>query len=85
MKYAEVVTESRITNTTLVLLFIFMGVAWYFKSSLWYNIVILIVSLAFIFHSINYYLTARNKALGIAFTIGSVSFCLYNLLILFLW
>jgi threonine/homoserine efflux transporter RhtA len=85
MKYTEVVTESRITNTTLALLFIFMGAAWYFKSSLWYNIVILIVSLAFIFHSINYYLTARNKPLGIAFTIGSGSFCFYNLLILFLW
>ncbi|MEH6966212.1 hypothetical protein V7195_16175 [Priestia megaterium] len=25
MKYAEIVTESRITNTTLALLFIFMG------------------------------------------------------------
>jgi hypothetical protein len=41
MKYAEVVTESRITNTTLVLLLIFMGLGWYLKSSLWYNIVIL--------------------------------------------
>ncbi|XIH10253.1 hypothetical protein C1N87_27990 (plasmid) [Priestia aryabhattai] len=85
MKYTEVVTESRITNTTLALLFIFMGIAWYFKNPLWYNIVILIVSLAFIFHSINYYLTARNKPLGIAFTIGSSSFCIYNLLLLFLW
>lgn len=85
MKYAEVVTESRITNTTLALLFIFMGLAWYFKSSVWYEIVILIVSLTFIFHSINYYLTARNKPLGIAFGIGSISFFLCNLLTLFLW
>lgn len=85
MKYAEIVTESRITNTALALLFIFMGLAWYFNTSVWYDIVILIVSIAFIFHSINYYLTARNKPLGIAFTIGSGSFCLYNLLILFLW
>ncbi|MFB8424909.1 hypothetical protein ACFC4S_23110 [Priestia megaterium] len=85
MKYAEIVTESRITNTTLALLFIFMGLAWYFKSSVWYDIVILIVSLAFIFHSINYYLTARNKALGMAFAVGSICFLICNVLKLFLW
>lgn len=85
MKYTEIVTESRITNTALTLLFIFMGLAWYFNTSVWYDIVILIVSIAFISHSINYYLTARNKPLGIAFGIGSISFFLSNLLTLFLW
>jgi hypothetical protein len=83
MKYAEVVTESRITNITLVLLLIFMGLGWCLESSFWYNIVILVVSLALIFHSINYYLTARNKTLGTVLIIASISFCMYNLLRIF--
>lgn len=83
MKYVDIVTESRIMNITLVLLFIFMGLGWWLNNSFWYDTVILIVSIAFILHSVNYYLTRRNKGLGKALIIASISFCLYNLYTIF--
>ena len=83
MKYVDIVTESRIINITLVLLFIFMGFGWWLKNSFWYDTVILIVSIAFILHCVNYYLTRRNKGLGKTLIIASISFCLYNLFRIF--
>lgn len=82
MRYLEVVTESRVRTITLILLLIFMAIGWYLNSSFWYNAVILVVSISFILHGVNYYLTTRNKMMGIMLIILSLGFGLYNLLII---
>ncbi|MCM3099902.1 hypothetical protein [Priestia megaterium] len=83
MKYVEMVTEGRVRTITLVLLLIFMSIGWYLNSSFWYKAVILVVSIAFILHGVNYYLTTRNKATGIMIIAASFGFGLYNLLRIF--
>ncbi|RDZ06425.1 hypothetical protein C3744_28800 [Priestia megaterium] len=80
MKYIEVVTESRVRAITLVLLLIFMSLGWYLNSSFWYNAVIFVVSIAFILHSLNYYLTGGNKTIGATVIVASLVFGLFNLL-----
>ncbi|MBT2258430.1 hypothetical protein [Priestia megaterium] len=80
MKYVEVVTESRVRAISLVLLLIFMSLGWYSNSSLWYNAVIFVVSIAFILHSLNYYLTEGNKTIGVTAIVASLGFGLFNLL-----
>ncbi|MGX4607814.1 hypothetical protein [Priestia sp. JNUCC 25] len=80
MKYVEVVTESRVRTISLVLLLIFMSLGWYLNSSFWYNAVIFVVSIAFILHSLIYYLTRGNKTIGITVIVASIGFGLFNLL-----
>ncbi|RFB33497.1 hypothetical protein DZB86_27165 [Bacillus sp. RC] len=84
MKYVDVVTESRVKTITLVLLLIFMSIGWYLNSSFWYKLVISIVSIAFILHGINYYITSRNKVKASMVIIAILGFSFYNLLKIFL-
>ncbi|AWD68603.1 MULTISPECIES: hypothetical protein [Priestia] len=83
MKYVDVITESKIRGISLALLLIFMSLGWYLNSSVWYEAAILVVSIAFILHAVNYYLTTRNKATGITAIAASSGFGLYNLLSIF--
>ncbi|MEH7608170.1 hypothetical protein ABEU98_26910 [Priestia megaterium] len=84
MKYVEVVTESRVRTISLVLLLVFMSLGWYLDSSFWYKAVIMVVSIAFILHSLHYYLTGRNKTVGTMAIVASSAFGLFNLLRTFL-
>lgn len=84
MKYVEVVTESRVITISLVLLLVFMSLGWYLDSSFWYKAVIMVVSVAFILHSLNYYLIGRNKKVGTMAILVSSAFGLFNLLRVFL-
>lgn len=79
MKYVEVVTESRVRTISLVLLLVFMSLGWYLNSSFWYEAVIMVVSVAFILHSLHYYLTGGNKAVGTMAIVASSAFSLFNL------
>ncbi|MED5247485.1 hypothetical protein [Priestia sp. LL-8] len=83
MKYVDVVTENRVRSISLVLLLIFMSLGWYTNNSFWYEAVILVVSLAFILHGINYYLTTHKKIKGAMIILASFVFGLYNLLRIF--
>jgi len=84
MKYVEVVTESRVRTMALVILLIFMSLGWYLDSSFWYKAVIMVVSVAFILHSLHYYLTGGNKTVGTIALVASSAFGLFNLLRTFL-
>ncbi|MEW4271727.1 MULTISPECIES: hypothetical protein [Priestia] len=84
MKYVEVVTESRVRTISLVLLLVFMSLGWYLNSSFWYEAVIMVVSVAFILHSLHYYLTGGNKTVATMAIVASSAFGLFNLLRTFL-
>ncbi|MDP1471844.1 hypothetical protein Q8G32_28810 [Priestia megaterium] len=80
MKYAQIFTDNRIRNATLVVLLICMSIAWLFDSDYWYNIAVLTVSVSFILHGVNDYIVGKNKIQGTGIILVSGLFTLYNLL-----
>ncbi|MBA9043159.1 hypothetical protein HNP21_006343 [Bacillus aryabhattai] len=83
MKYAQIFTDNRIRNATLIGLLICMSIAWLFESHHWYNIAVLMVSVSFILHGVNDYIVGKNKTRGTVIILLSVLFTLYNLLRIF--
>ncbi|MFE7083561.1 hypothetical protein [Priestia megaterium] len=80
MKYAQIFTDNRIRNATLVVLLICMSIAWLFDSDYWYNIAVLTVSVSFILHGVNDYIVGKNRIKETGIILVSGLFTLYNLL-----